>query len=159
ASQAAQCVLIATLLITPLAAQDTPTPPSRTDIKQTFTKLCGGCHGDDARGTQQGPGLAGNPSIRRRSAQNIRRIIHNRIPSAGMPPFELPDPMIDALANLVVSLNASASENDVPGDRAAGQQFFFGKGQCASCHMVYGEGSAVGPDLSNLARERTVDEI
>jgi PQQ-dependent dehydrogenase (methanol/ethanol family) len=158
AFQAAPCILLATLL-TPLAAQDTPTPPSRTDIKQTFTKLCGGCHGDDARGTQQGPGLAGNPSVRRRSAQSIRRVIHNGIPSAGMPPFELPDPMIDALANLVVSLNASASENEVPGDRAAGKQFFFGKGQCATCHMVYGEGSPIGPDLSNIARERTVDEI
>src|SRR5690349_17750122 len=119
ASQAAQCALIAALLITPVSAQDATPPPSRTDIKQTFVKLCGGCHGDDARGTQQGPGLAGNPSVRRRSAQNIRRVIHNGIPSAGMPPFELPDPMIDALANLVVSLNASAAENDVPGDRAA----------------------------------------
>ena len=60
---------------------------------------------------------------------------------------------------LVASLNASAAESIVPGDRAAGKQFFFGKGQCASCHMVYGEGSAIGPDLSNIAREMTVDEI
>ena len=47
----------------------------------------------------------------------------------------------------------------VSGDRAAGKEFFFGKGQCVSCHMVYGEGGAIGPDLSNVAREMTVDEI
>ena len=35
----------------------------------------------------------------------------------------------------------------------------FGKGQCASCHMVYGEGAVIGPDLSNVAREMTVDQI
>ena len=28
-----------------LAQQNAP------DIQQTYTKLCGGCHGDDARGT------------------------------------------------------------------------------------------------------------
>src|SRR5438034_10679531 len=37
--------------------------------------------------------------------------------------------------------------------------FFFGKGQCASCHMISGAGAAIGPDLSNVGREMTVDEI
>lgn len=97
--------------------------------------------------------------MRRRSIQNLRNVIRNGIPAAGMPAFDLPAGTIDALANLVASLNASAAESTVPGDRAAGKQFFFGKGQCASCHMVYGEGAPIGPDLSNLARDMTVDQI
>ena len=124
-----------------------------------YAKLCAGCHGADAHGTQQGPGLAGNPSVRRRSAQRLRRLIQNGIPAAGMPSFDLPADALDALANLVASLNSSAAETSVPGDQAAGKQFFVGKGQCASCHMVYGLGEPIGPDLSNAGREMTVDQI
>jgi PQQ-dependent dehydrogenase (methanol/ethanol family) len=151
-------ILLAALVASPLLAQSPPTP-SNADIKQTYAKLCAGCHGDDARGTQQGPGLAGNPWVRRRSVQSLRNVIRNGVPAAGMPAFDLPSGTIDALAALVASLNASAAEVDVPGNRAAGKEFFFGKGQCGTCHMVYGEGSAIGPDLSTVAREMTVDQL
>ncbi|HYI94118.1 MAG TPA: PQQ-binding-like beta-propeller repeat protein, partial [Bryobacteraceae bacterium] len=145
--------LIAAFIIVPAIAQDAP------EIRQTYVKLCGGCHGDDARGTQQGPGLAGNPSLRRRSMQSIRNVIRNGIPAAAMPGFNLPEATLDALTKLVASLNASAADSAVPGDRAAGKRFFFGAGNCGSCHMVYGEGSPIGPDLSNIGREMTVDQL
>ncbi len=151
--------LIATLAVIPLFAQDPSSSPLASDIKQTYSKLCSGCHGADAKGTQQGPGLAGNPWVRRRSAQSLRNVIRNGIPTAGMPAFDLPASTIEALATLVVSLNASAAESTVPGDRAAGKEFFFGKGQCDSCHMIQGAGKPIGPDLSSIAREMTSDEI
>ena len=113
-------ILLAALVATHFLAQSPPTP-SNADIKQTYAKLCAGCHGDDARGTQQGPGLAGNPWVRRRSVQSLRNVIRNGIPAAGMPAFDLPAATLDALAALVVSLNASAAESTVPGDRAAGK--------------------------------------
>src|SRR6185503_4804593 len=78
-------ILIAALLLSPAGWAQDP-----TDVKQTYAKLCSGCHGDDARGTQQGPGLSGNPSVRRRSAQSLRTVIRNGIPTAGMPAFDLP---------------------------------------------------------------------
>ncbi len=152
-------ILIAAFLFSPVWAQNPPPPSSSTDIRQTYLKVCAGCHGADALGTQQGPGLAGNPSVRRRSIQSLRNVIRNGIPAAGMPASDLPAGSIDALANLVASLNASAAESTVSGNSTAGRQFFFGKGQCASCHMVFGEGSPVGPDLSNVAREMTVSQI
>src|SRR5579872_5102776 len=142
----------------PLMAQDIATP-AKADAKNMYAKLCAGCHGADAHGTQQGPGLAGNPWVRRRSPQRLRRLIQNGIPAAGMPSFDLPADALDALATLVASLNSSAAEATVPGDQAAGKQFFFGKGQCASCHMVYGRGDPTGPDLSNVGRDMTVDQI
>ncbi len=152
-SRLSNLTLITAFIIAPAIAQEAP------EIRQTYVKLCGGCHGDDARGTQQGPGLAGNPSLRRRSTQSIRNVIRNGIPAAAMPGFDLPAATLDALTNLVASLNASAADTSVPGERAAGKQFFFGAGNCGSCHMVYGEGSPVGPDLSNIAREMTVDQL
>ena len=142
-----------------LLAQDPTTAQSSADVKNVYAKLCAGCHGADARGTQQGPGLAGNSGVRRRSNLNVRNLIRKGIPAAGMPGFDLPVSTLDALAALVASLNSSAAESKVPGDRAAGKEFFFGKGQCASCHMVSGAGKPIGPDLSNLGREMMVDQI
>jgi PQQ-dependent dehydrogenase (methanol/ethanol family) len=142
-----------------LFAQDPAPAASAEEVRQTYAKLCAGCHGVDARGSQQGPGLSGNPRLRRRSALSLRNVIARGIPSAGMPGFDLPSPTLDGLVNLVVSLNSSAAEANVPGDRAAGAEFFFGKGNCSSCHMVAGRGEPIGPDLSNVARDLTVDQI
>ena len=152
-------LIVVLLLGPPATAQNSPTAAPGDDVRQTYAKLCAGCHGDDALGTQQGPGLAGNPWVRRRSMQSLRNVIRNGVPAAGMPAFDLPAATIEALAALAASMNASASETSVPGDRAAGRAFFFGKGGCAACHMVRGEGAPVGPDLSNVARQLTVDEI
>ncbi len=128
-------------------------------VRQTYSKLCAGCHGEDARGTQQGPGLAGNLRVRRRTPLSLRNVIMKGIPSAGMPAFDLPALTVDALAALVVALNASAADTKVAGDREAGRTFFFGQGKCGSCHMVSGAGTAIGPDLSNAARNLTVDQL
>ncbi len=139
-----------------LSAQEVSVRP---ETQQNYLKLCSGCHGEDARGTQQGPGLAGSASMRKRTLQSVRNIIRNGIPSAGMPGFDLGSGALDELANFAVSLNALASASVIPGDAAAGKQFFFGKGKCASCHMVYGEGAPLGPDLSSIAAEMTVEEL
>jgi len=153
-------LLVTTLLVSPsILAQDPSIAPSSEEVRQTYAKLCAGCHGADARGTQQGPGLAGNSSVRGLSMRRLRRVIQRGIPAAGMPPADLPDPAIDALAALVASFNGSAAETTVPGDRAAGKELFFGQGKCASCHTVFGEGAAIGPDLSDVAVDKTVDEL
>ncbi len=142
------------LLVVPVLGQ----APAE-DVRQTYAKLCSGCHGADARGSQQGPGLSGNLRLRKRSVQSLRNVIVRGVPAAGMPGFDLPPATLDGLVSLVVSLNASASETKLPGDVKAGSDFFFGKGQCSNCHMVSGRGAAVGPDLSSVATELTVDQL
>src|SRR3954449_7694322 len=77
---------VSAVLFTPAVRAQTPAPAT-DNVRPTYLKLCAGCHGSDARGTQQGPGLAGNPSVRRRSMQNLRNIIIRGIPAAGMPAF------------------------------------------------------------------------
>ena len=146
-------ITIAAILGPVLWAQDAP------DIQPTYSRLCGGCHGDDARGTDQGPALAGSSSVRGRSAQSLRDVIRNGVPAAGMPAFDLPAGTIDALATTIASWNVIAAKATVPGDAATGRQFFVGKGQCTSCHLAHGEGAAIGPDLSDVALTLTVDEL
>ena len=66
-------LLVSTL---PLAAQ-----------QQIFARHCAGCHGADARGTAQGPGLAMNPRLAQESIEEIRAYIQRGNSAAGMPSF------------------------------------------------------------------------
>src|SRR5437899_12419198 len=129
-------------------------PPA---AQKSYAKQCAGCHGGDAHGTDRGPGLAGNRRVRSRSAEQLRTFIRKGSPGGGMPPFDLPAGEIDGLAEWLRSLNAPAAQSAALGDTEAGKRFFQGKGNCASCHMVFGGGRALGPDLSNAGNEMTVD--
>jgi hypothetical protein len=40
--------------------------------QQLFTNRCAACHGEDARGTAKGPGLAMNPRVAEQSAEQLR---------------------------------------------------------------------------------------
>jgi PQQ-dependent dehydrogenase (methanol/ethanol family) len=156
-------IWVLSLLMAPvlLVGQNLSPAETTNTVKgqKLFTQLCSGCHGADGYGTQQGPALVGNRRVRARSLQALRDLIHNGIPVAGMPAFALSNNELSELASLVHSLNAPAAESAMAGDPAPGERFFFGEGRCASCHMVKGRGKPVGPDLSNVGRERSVDEI
>ena len=132
---------------------------NRAQGQKSFARLCGGCHGADGRGTEQGPALVGNRRVRARSIEKLRDLIHNGIPALGMPAFPLPARELTEIAAFVHALNAPAAESALTGDPAPGEKLFFGRGQCASCHMVQGRGKPIGPDLSNVGAERTAEEI
>jgi PQQ-dependent dehydrogenase (methanol/ethanol family) len=154
--KSAQSLLTALLLLHPMIGfAQAPT----VDGAKSFASRCSGCHGADARGTDRGPGLARSRRLRSRSVDQLRSLIRKGVPTSGMPPFDLPNDELDALAALVHSLNAPAGEGPVPGDAKVGEQLFFGKAQCTSCHMVQGRGAAVGPDLSSVGTNLTVEEI
>jgi putative heme-binding domain-containing protein len=53
----------------------------------------------------------------------------------------------------------SAAETEVPGDPVRGQAIFEGKGACVSCHRVGDRGSTMGPNLSEIATQRSVEEL
>jgi putative heme-binding domain-containing protein len=44
----------------------------------------------------------------------------------------------------------------VAGDSATGERIFFGKGNCAQCHMVQGRGGRLGPELTRVGAARSV---
>jgi alcohol dehydrogenase (cytochrome c) len=77
-----------------------------------------------------------------------------------MPAFAIAEAELDSIAGYFVSLKAPAGAGTrEPGDAAAGGRFFAGKGRCATCHMVRGRGGVLGPDLSNVGRERAAAQI
>jgi PQQ-dependent dehydrogenase (methanol/ethanol family) len=73
---------------------------------QLFRKNCASCHGDDARGSAQGPGVANNPRVAEQSEAVLRAFIQRGNPAAGMPAFsELSADQLTAIAKYVRRLN------------------------------------------------------
>ena len=129
------------------------------DARAVFAAQCGVCHGD-GHGTERGPNLANNRRVRGWSNDELRAVIRGGVPGSGMPAFaSLSAAELDSLTALVRSFNATAAEANMPGDRAAGERYFFNKGGCAGCHMVMGRGKAVGPDLSAIGKEATSEHL
>jgi alcohol dehydrogenase (cytochrome c) len=146
-------VLAALLCGTPASAQD-------GDARKQFETLCASCHGLDGAGGEHAPSIV---ETRRRaggrSQPDLRDTIRNGIPEAGMPAFPLTASELDALVNFIGILRAPAADHPTPGNPEAGERFYSGTGNCAACHMVKGQGGTLGPDLSNLARERRLSQI
>jgi len=128
------------------------------DAGKLYAQRCAACHGDDAAGSDRGPALSRSRRLGTRSLSEIHVIIQKGT-AAGMPPFPLPEDQLQALAGFIRSMNATAFDVPPDGDTAAGERFFFGKGQCTSCHTARGRGKSVGPDLTNTGRQSTLAEL
>ena len=82
-----------------LSAQPAPPPP-------TFIARCATCHGNEARGTAQGPGLVMNSRVAVQSVEQLREYLQRGNPGAGMPAFaDLPADDILALARYLRRIN------------------------------------------------------
>jgi alcohol dehydrogenase (cytochrome c) len=126
--------------------------------RKLFAARCASCHGADGGGGEFGPDIADVRGLGHRD-RNLAELIKNGLPDSGMPAFPLPQQDLSALAAFVAGLRAPAFEHPPAGDAQAGESFFFGKGNCASCHLVKGRGGVLGPDLSNLGRETRLAHI
>ena len=155
---AAFAAICFTFFSTVAGAQTVPTG------KVQFQARCDRCHGDDGTGGDRGPGIVNPPRPRATSPAAVRDLIRAGIPDAGMPAFPIADEELDSITAYVMLLRTPAAASTAaveaaPGDALAGERFFAGKGDCASCHMVQGRGGVLGPDLSNEGRDRTPAQI
>ena len=53
--------------------------------KRRFDAMCAACHGAEGTGGERGPALVGRSESRVHSVDDLRNIIRNGIPAAGMP--------------------------------------------------------------------------
>jgi alcohol dehydrogenase (cytochrome c) len=145
--------LIALLFVTIGIAQDTETG------RKQFESLCASCHGADGAGGEHGPSIVNLRRPSGRAQTDLRETITKGIPEYGMPAFPLPQSDLDALIAFVRVLRDPAVDHPADGDFAAGARVFSGSGNCVQCHMLRGHGGSLGPDLTNLGRERSLGQI
>lgn len=150
---------LALCLLLAIAAGSRALAADLDEGRKQFAALCATCHGADGGGGERGPAIRGSRRRTSRTVEEFKQLIRNGIPGRGMPGFSLPEPRLAAIAEFARSLGVPAAENPPEGDAAKGSAYFSGSGGCSGCHMMQGTGGLLGPDLSNIAKERTLFEL
>jgi putative heme-binding domain-containing protein len=126
-----------------------------------YAKNCTGCHGPEGGAGEIGPAIVSGTSADRRNDGQILTTIRNGVTGTPMPAFagKFADDDILRIGAYLHALRGTAIDNPSPGNPGAGQQVFFGKGQCSTCHMLRGKGGLTAPDLSNIGGQRKTASI
>jgi PQQ-dependent dehydrogenase (methanol/ethanol family) len=114
--------------------------------RELFQRSCTACHGGNAKGGR-GPDLTSGQWRWGGADSDIARNIRNGIPATEMPAFPLGETQAKQIVAYLRSL-APAPEAASKGDPVAGRALFFGSAGCSKCHMFFGQGGRLGPDLS-----------
>jgi PQQ-dependent dehydrogenase (methanol/ethanol family) len=154
-------ILAVGLCVAPLFAQRSDVPDAQKNPfagnkaavaagATLYQQTCQACHGGEARG-DRGPALATGNFRHGGEDSDLFQTVRNGIPGTQMPAFlNLRTDKIWRIISYLRSLSgdSGAANEAVPGDVAAGEKMFWGKGGCGSCHEVNGRGGVVAPDLS-----------
>jgi cytochrome c oxidase cbb3-type subunit III len=133
---------------------------SANKARQIFESTCAACHGLDGRGGERAPDIATRPQVVQLSDAELQEVLRGGRPATGMPSFaSLGANTIKALVAYVRFLQGKDAATILPGDAANGKRIFFGKGRCADCHMIQGQGGFLGRDLSDYGTTLSAGEI
>jgi putative heme-binding domain-containing protein len=128
------------------------------DGERAFRNSCANCHGPDGdliTGIDLGRGQFRRPM----TDEDLVQIIRSGIPNTPMPATGMSVEQASKIVAYLRSTAAAKSGAAVAGDASRGKAVFDGKGACASCHRVAGEGSRSGPDLTRIGEARRSAEL
>jgi putative heme-binding domain-containing protein len=131
-------------------------PKAGADGGAVFRPYCTPCHGVHGEGGR-GPDLTRGVYSAGDKDSDLFRVIANGVAGTDMVGFA--GDINDEDVWRIVAFLRSIARHDVagiPGDRAAGEKLFWGKGGCGACHMVNSKGRSLGPALSRVGRERSL---
>ena len=121
--------------------------------ERLFATSCAVCHGLDGQGSDRGPGIAGTERVQHLSDSQLSNTISNGIPGTGMPAFHsLSADDIRGIVSHLRRLQGTHGIRNLPGNASHGKEIFFGKGECSTCHTIFGAGGFLGPDLSGYGQ-------
>jgi len=132
-------------------------PEEMAGISYFRRENCVSCHSLDGEGGKVGPDLTAR-TIHKDAAwmiQHFKRPSTMR-PGTSMPPIQLSDSQLNALAAFLLKLNAqnAAALQNAPDFAVEGARIYQSN-RCGLCHMVNGSGMKVGPALNGLSRRET----
>ena len=154
-------LLIVVIMVAAAAAQAPKTNPLAQDPKAAeegrvaFRGSCSLCHGIKGEGGR-GPDLTVSAFANGTSEADLYNVIANGVAGTEMAGFatRFESDDIWRLVSYVRSI-AGSSSNRVTGNAGSGEQLFWNKGQCGQCHMVNGRGKRMGPELTQVGRQRS----
>lgn len=159
------CLMAVGSLVLPAQDKQAATPSdmsaaSQMEAKATYASVCAPCHGLDARGGERGPDIVSRPEVVRKTDAELSEILNNGRTAAGMPAFASFGPArLSALVAYLRELHGRGRETLLPGDPARGKALFFGKAECAKCHMISGQGGFFAQDLTSYAARLDAEEV
>ena len=134
---------------------------SASDIdagKQLYRVNCTHCHGPNGEGVS-GVDL-GHGTFKRASTDNeLVAIMEQGIIGTPMPPANLSDSQAQQIVAYLRSLAAASDTSSASKADLAHGKALFEKQGCMNCHRVRGQGSRVGPDLTNIGARRKREDI
>jgi len=128
------------------------------DGGRVFQNSCANCHGPDGNevaGIDLGRGQFRRPM----TDQDLAQIIRTGIPGTPMPASNFSEEQAARVVAYLRSVAASRQSVSAVGDPVRGKALFENKGTCMTCHRVSGNGSRLGPDLTNVGQLRRAIEL
>jgi cytochrome c oxidase cbb3-type subunit 3 len=124
-----------------------------------FRPYCTPCHGLHGEGGR-GPDLTRGVYSVGDKDSDLYRTIANGVPGTEMSGFagDLREEDIWRIVAFIRSI-ARHDAAGIPGDRAKGAKLFWGKGGCGACHIVNGRGGYMGPELSRIGPQRSLQYL
>jgi cytochrome c oxidase cbb3-type subunit 3 len=152
--------IVALLVALPLPQACYAAEPD-TQGGKMFARACAGCHGLDARGGEHAPNIVSGPRAQNLTEADYLRIIRDGVPGAGMPSFRsrFSNEELQSVVAYLKSMQTKPTARPIAGDPSRGRSLFFGKAQCAKCHMAEGQGGFLGPDLTDYATHHAADVL
>lgn len=133
---------------------------SQIETRASYESVCASCHGLDARGGERGPDIVTRPEVVRKTDAELTEILNKGRTATGMPAFSSLGPArLSALVAYLRLLQGRGGTTSLPGDPTRGKSLFFGKAECAQCHMVSGQGGFLAQDLTSYASRLDADEV
>jgi len=119
---------------------------------------CARCHGVGGQGGE-GADLT-RPTLRFAADDDaLVSVVRKGIRGTGMPGNIIPtDDEVQKIASFVRSLG-QIEDSEPPGDAANGEVLFATKGTCLTCHIVAGQGTGLGPELTDIGARRGLDYL
>jgi cytochrome c oxidase cbb3-type subunit 3 len=141
------------------AEQPNYTPSDIESGKLLYQANCTGCHGPEGDGVS-GVNFGSGRFRRGTSDDQLVRIVLGGIAGTAMPPSSFSEGQAGTIVAYLRSLSASDRRNpSSTGDATRGKALYEGKGRCATCHSVSGNGSRVGPNLTDIGATRRATEL
>ena len=151
------CVVFSVVSLAAVTETRVKLPTSRADLaagEKLFTVHCALCHGPKGEGGR-GPMLTQAKLAHAPDDTALLKVIEEGIRGTEMPGAgALSDHEMRQTAAYVRSLGRVPMK-PVPGDPARGAEVFRGKGNCAGCHSIHGEGGVSAPDLADIGAQRS----